>query len=108
MNFKIDTQKKKLIKRSHQYIIVKNIDKKWHTYGVRWTEDAITWYCDGKPYSEYKNPSGSSAKIKYILNLLMKKNCDGSSAAMSPSAETPTKRARIETSLRKALFDLDL
>jgi len=39
-----------------EYIIVENIEKKWHTYGVLWTEDAITWYCDGKPYSEYKNP----------------------------------------------------
>ncbi|MBP5576467.1 MAG: glycoside hydrolase family 16 protein [Treponema sp.] len=39
-----------------EYIIVENIDKKWHTYGVRWTEDAITWYCDGEAFSEYKNP----------------------------------------------------
>lgn len=39
-----------------EYIIVENIEKKWHTYGVLWTEDAITWYCDGKPYSEYQNP----------------------------------------------------
>lgn len=30
--------------------------KKWHTYAVNWTEDAITWYYDGKFLTEYKNP----------------------------------------------------
>lgn len=39
-----------------EFCIVKNVEKKWHTYGVLWTKDSITWYCDGKPFSEYKNP----------------------------------------------------
>ena len=39
-----------------EYTVVKKIEEKWHTYGLLWTEDCLTWYCDGEPFSEYKNP----------------------------------------------------
>lgn len=39
-----------------EYVNIKNVDKKWHTYAINWTEDSITWYYDGVPFTEYKNP----------------------------------------------------
>jgi len=44
---------------------VKPADKKWHNYGVLWTEDKITWIYDGVEFLTYENPRDESYPQKY-------------------------------------------
>ncbi len=68
------------------YTVLKNVQNKWHTYAVHWTEDAITWYYDGVPFTEYKNPHDAETPWKtwpydknfyVIMNVAMGGNLGG-------------------------------
>lgn len=44
---------------------VKPADKKWHNYGVLWTEEKITWIYDGVEFLTYENPHDADYPQKY-------------------------------------------
>lgn len=70
-----------------EFTVLKSVSKKWHTYAVHWTEDAITWYYDGVPFTSYENPheEGKDAFWKWpfdkdfyvIMNVAMGGNLGG-------------------------------
>lgn len=47
------------------YTVLKNVSKKWHTYAVHWTEDSITWYYDGEPFTKYEKPEVAEGDQPY-------------------------------------------
>jgi beta-glucanase (GH16 family) len=46
-----------------------NIWTSYHTYGVDWEPDTITWYIDGKAIQQIPTPAGESNPMYMILNL---------------------------------------
>ena len=44
---------------------IKAAGKKWHNYGILWTEDELTWIYDGKAFLSYKNPHDADYPQKF-------------------------------------------
>lgn len=44
---------------------VKPADKKWHNYGVLWTEEKIVWIYDGVEFLTYQNPHDADYPQKF-------------------------------------------
>jgi beta-glucanase (GH16 family) len=62
-----------------------NLDTTWHTYGVDWEPNQITWYVDGKKMGSCSNASLIPQQAMYlIMNLTA-----GGSFAGAVSARTP-------------------
>lgn len=46
-----------------------NLQAGFHTYGMNWTKDTITYYIDDKKISEYDTPSDMHGKMHMLVNL---------------------------------------
>jgi len=63
-----------------------NMDEGYHTYGVNWQKDTITWYVDGKEF--YKAANKTNTPMYVILNLAVGGDWAGppNSATQFPSS----------------------
>lgn len=55
-----------------------NLQEGFHTYGMNWTKDTITYYIDGKEISEYDTPSDMHDKMHMLINLAVGGSWPGS------------------------------
>jgi beta-glucanase (GH16 family) len=46
-----------------------NLQQGFHTYGMNWTKNSITYYIDGKQTAQYKTPSDMHTKMHILVNL---------------------------------------
>ncbi len=60
-----------------------NLQKGFHTYGMNWTKNTISYYIDGKKTVEYKTPADMHSKMHMLLNTAV-----GGSWPGSPNAST--------------------
>lgn len=60
-----------------------NLQKGFHTYGMNWTKDTISYYLDGKKTAEYKTPADMHSKMHMLLNTAV-----GGTWPGSPDAST--------------------
>jgi len=51
------------------FLTTPDVSAGFHTYGVDWQVDKITWYFDGKPYGSIDTPSDMHSPMYMILNL---------------------------------------
>ena len=63
-----------------------NIDTtQWHTYGVDWEKDYITYYVDGVAVAKQPTPADMNTEMYMLLNMTV-----GGSWGGAPNATTPT------------------
>lgn len=46
-----------------------NLQQGFHTYGMNWTKDTITYYIDGKKTASYATPADMHSKMHMLLNV---------------------------------------
>jgi hypothetical protein len=46
-----------------------NLQQGFHTYGMNWTKNSITYYIDGRQTAQYKTPSDMHTKMHMLVNL---------------------------------------
>ncbi len=51
------------------YLTTPDVTAGFHTYGVDWQADKITWYFDGKPYGSVATPSDMHSPMYMVVNL---------------------------------------
>lgn len=55
-----------------------NLQQGFHTYGMNWTADTITYYIDGQEKAKYATPSDMHGKMHMLLNLAVGGSWPGS------------------------------
>jgi beta-glucanase (GH16 family) len=57
----------------------------WHTFGLQWEPDALTWYVDGKAVWRVTDPDQIPHEDMYLLTNL----AVGGNFTEAPDADTP-------------------
>ena len=68
----------------HHYATVPDTTQGYHTYGVKWDANNITWYFDGQQVAQGTTPSDFNRPMYLIANLAVGGNWPG-----SPDGSTP-------------------
>ncbi len=67
--------------------VVKDLATGFHTYGMMWTADTITWYIDGKAMASIATPADMHTEMYMLVNLAIGGDWPGSPNANFTSAE---------------------
>lgn len=77
-----------------------NLQEGFHTYGMNWTADKITYYIDGEEKAEFATPSDMHGKMHMLLNLAV-----GGSWPGSPDSSTDWSKTNFKVDYVRVYSD---